>query len=1006
MRFDILGPLQVVRDGQLLFLGDARKVRTLLAGLISRADQPVSRDFLISLLWGDRPPASARSNLQSYVHRLRLALGADRLPREGDGYVLVARGEVDAVRFRELAAEGSRAFDAHDHASAALRFRPALDLWRGPAYGEFADCEPLAEEAQSLEQLRLTVYERWAATELALGRHTEVLAELREVTRAHPYQESLQAHLMIALYRSGRQTEALETYAAVRGLLADELGLEPSPVLRRAHEAILRGDERIDLPARPAVPADGPVIPRQLPPTIADFTGRDEEVATLVAALTADPGRAPAICVISGMGGIGKTTLALHVAHQVADAFPDGQLHVGYTTADGDAAVARALESTLRALGVSGSAVPETIGDRANLYRSLLADRRMLVVIDNVSDESQVRPLLPGSGGCAVLVTGRPLLMGLAGAQHLRLDVFPPGQAVELLARITGPEQVRSAPAEAAEIVRLCDHLPLAVRAAGARLASRPDWPLARVAELLRDERRRLDELSAGDLTVRASLGLGYDALTPAARRLYRLLSTLDIPDFPAWVAAAVLDTYPQEAERRLDELLRANLLTTVGADAAGQSRYRFHDLVRLHARDRADAEAGPYEIQAAVTRALGGWLSLARRADARLPGRMFPTLRDEDAAHHPDVEIPDALAWFEAEREALRAAVTQAAALGSYTLCWQLAASAVNFFELRDYYDDWEFTSRTALEVCKCAGDPRGRAFTLRSLAACLRMGPRHAENEAREHALAALAGFARLGEVHGEVDARVIAGTSYLVGGEPGEALAHLGAALEQAGRAGYVLGQVEAEWQLAYCYRVLGDAGRALAHLEASLRLAEDARLLSQLCRIHTLLGVVRREQHQTVRARTHLERGLALVRSLGNESGEITILPHLGMTYVRLGDPRGREVLDRSIRLARRWGARFQEALSLDALGELERAEGRHSLAVAHTSAAVGIWREIASPFHEAQALKVLGRLHQDTDPGAARECWAAARRLFEQLGNRAEVEELDALLAAAGPGDVT
>ncbi|WP_187281506.1 BTAD domain-containing putative transcriptional regulator [Nonomuraea sp. C10] len=1005
MRFEILGPLQVIQDGRHHFLGNARKLRMLLAGLISRADQPVSSDFLSTVLWNDRPPVSARSNLQSYVHQLRVQLGAERLLRKPEGYLLVTHGEVDAAQFRKLAAEGSAAFDGGNHESAGRCFRRALDLWRGPAFAEFLDSGPIAEEALSLEQLRLTVHERWAETELALGRHAEAVAELREVAKAHPYQESLHALLMLALYRSGRQTEALETYAVVRDLLADELGLEPSPVLRRVHEAILRGDERIDLPARPGAwpSTGGAVVPRQLPPTVADFTGRDDEVATLRDALSPGRRQALTICAISGMGGVGKTTLALHVAHQLAGAFPDGQLYVGFSGADDRTAVARALESMLRALGVGGAAVPESVGDRTALYRSLLAGKRMLVVIDNVADESQVNPLLPGSGTCGVLITGRPRLVGLAGVRHLRLDVFRPAQAIELLARITGPEQVRAAPSEASEIVRLCDHLPLAVRAAGARLASRPDWPLARIADLLRDERRRLDELAAGDLTVRASLGLSYTALSSPARRLYYLLSVLHTPDFAGWVAAAVLDTSPEEAERSLGELLSANLLTVAGVDPAGQPRYRFHDLIRLHARDRADAEAAQHEIHAAVTRALGGWLVLARRADTGLPGRVFPTLPAEGVTHEPHVRISDACAWFEAERGALRAAVAQAAALGAHDLCWQLADATVNFFELHDYYDDWESTSRLALEVCERAGDARGRAFMLRDLTECLRMGPRHAEDEALEHALSAVALFEGLGDVHGEVDARILAGTAFLVRGEPGKAVAYLDATLAKARDAGYVLGQVEAEWQLGYGHRVLGDSERAGVHLEASLRLAEDVPLPSQLCRIHSLLGIVRREEGSLVEAEAHFTRGVTLARSLRSLSDEITILPHLGMTYVKLRDPRARDVLGRSIRLARRWRARFQEATSLGALGELEAAEGHHALAVAHTVAAVEIWRELASPFHEAQTLKSLGALHAAADPDQARTAWSAARRLFAQLDNHTEVKELTVLLETVRTG---
>ena len=1022
MRFEILGPLQVIDDdGQPVFLGTAHKLRTLLAGLIARADQPVSRDFLTTVLWGERQPASARNNLQSYVHQLRIQLGPDRLLGKPDGYMLVTHGQVDATQFRKLAAEGTAALGAHDQESAARSFRCALDLWRGPAFAEFIDAEPIAEEALRLEQLRLTVHERWAETQLALGRHAETVAELRMVAKAHPYQESLHAQLMLALYRSGRQNEALEAYSDVRDLLAAELGLEPSPVLRQVHEAILRGDERISRPSRngPHQVTGGageltPPIPRQLPPRIADFTGRDDEVATLGDALSSDRRHALMIYAISGMGGIGKSALALHVAHELADAFPDGQLYVNFSGADDRITVTRALESMLRALGVDGSAIPESTGDRAALYRSLLADRRMLVLIDDAADESQVRPLLPGSSGCAVLITSRHRLMGLDGTRHLRLDVFQPAQAIELLARIMVPERVRSAPAEAAEIAQLCGHLPLAVRVAGARLASRPDWPLALFAGLLRDEQRRLDELSAGDLTVRASLSLSYAALSPRTQRLYYLLSKLDMLDFAGWVATAVLDTSPEEAERRLGELLSANLLNLAGADAAGRPRYRFHDLIRLHARDRADADAAPHEIHAAVTRALGGWLVLARRADTRLPGRVFLTLPAEGAPHEPHVEISDALAWFEAERGALRAAVAQAAALGSHTLCWQLADSAVNFFELHDYYDDWESTSRTALEACERADDRRGRAYMLRDLAACLRLAPRHAETEVLQHALSAVEHFQRTDDARGEVDARILAGTAFVVSGESRQAVAHLEVALAKAKAAGYVLGQVEAEWQLGYGHRIRGDDERATVHLEASLRLAEDVSLTSQLCRIHSMLGLVRRDQGRLADSEEHFTRGLAYARSLRSLGSEITILPHLGITYVKRGDPRARQVLDTSIRLARQWRARFQEAMSLRALGELEQAEGHHARAVGHTLAAIDIWRELASPYPEAQTLKLLGALYAATDPGQARTAWSRARRLFARLDNHTEAEEITVLLetverhpgatVAAGPDD--
>jgi transcriptional regulator with XRE-family HTH domain len=534
-----------------------------------------------------------------------------------------------------------------------------------------------------------------------------LLRRLRE--RALVSQEELAARAGLSVRAIGNLEQG--RVAQPRGesvrLLADALGLV-GPERQRFEEAARQRFEDAGRPlpeglpgvSRRSWPASQRPAPCQLPPAVADFTGRTEQVTQLggLLASTGD-GRAGAAVVVSavaGHAGIGKTALAIHVAHQLRDRFPDGQLYVNLHGAQQQSLPATlVLGRFLRALGVNGAAIPEDGEEREALYRALLADRRVLVVLDNAASEAQVRPLLPGTPGCGVLVTSRARLAGLEAARVVHLDVLEEPQAVGLLGRIAGAERVAAEPDAATQIVGFCGRLPLAIRVAGARLAARPGWPLTQLAELLADARRRLDQLAAGDLEVRASLALSYQALSVEQQRALRLLGLLEVADFSAWLAGPLLGIGHDQAEALVEGLADAQLLELAAVDPTGASRYRFHDLVRLYARERSAAEDGQEERRVAVARVTAGWLALAEQADARLPitanvvsfggaaGWLFPRALVERL-------LADPLAWFELERANLLAAVELAAAAGLEEPPWELVGCVTSFFLLRSYWASW----------------------------------------------------------------------------------------------------------------------------------------------------------------------------------------------------------------------------------------------------------------------------------------------------------------------------
>jgi transcriptional regulator with XRE-family HTH domain/tetratricopeptide (TPR) repeat protein len=745
-------------------------------------------------------------------------------------------------------------------------------------------------------------------------------------------------------------------------LLADALTLAGET--REEFYAAARG------PGVTAVAAGDPAVPAQLPADVADFTGRAELVARLADLLARDPdgsrSSAVAVSAVVGGGGVGKTTLAVHVAHRVRGRFRDGQLHVDLRGAEAyPAASEEVLGRFLRALGVKAGAMPESLDERAELYRSLLADRRVLVVLDNAASETQLIPLLPGSPTCGVLVTSRAPLTGLGGIRQVELDVLAAEPAVELLGRIVGPERVAAEPGEAAELARLCGCLPLALRVAGARLAARPHWRLAQLVERLSDERRRLDELAHGHLAVGASLALSYRVLEPAVQTLLRRLGLLQAPDVAAWTAAALLDTSVERATELADRLVDARLLQAAGQDAAGQVRYRLHDLVGVYARERAEAEDPPAERTAALARAFGAWLHLAERADARLGSPLLEPVYGTAPRwriDQPTTErlLADPLAFLEAEGAGLVAAVTQAARLGMAGLSWELTSALTQLLATRMYLDEWRRCTAEALTAARLARDARGEAAMLLSAGILETLRPgggRHTEALACWQA--ALGIFQRLGE-------------------DTGRAMCLAALAVYRNDRAAFRQRR-----------RQIQDALAILDHGGSPRARACVLQCLGDLCHNHGRLEPARR----------CFQEALELYRGLGSRRGEARLLYQLGAVRIKQGrDADAAGLLRQAQAILGPAGDRLSGAPTEVCLGTALVHLGRH----AEARPLLEPWRDSGFPFLRGWALRALGELdHAEGRHHDARAALRAALRLFCELDMPAEETATRRILEAVG-----
>ncbi|MFE7778869.1 BTAD domain-containing putative transcriptional regulator [Streptomyces sp. NPDC057445] len=883
----------------------------MLSALLLEANRIVSTESLVDAIWGDDPPTTARTQIQTCISALRANLAAigqnSHLVTREPGYVIeVSEDQLDAALFAKYRKEAHLLAEEGRTEEAAALTRRAAELWRGPALSGTRS-HKLQSMAAQLDEYRLFNLETHVDLELQLGRHDQIIPELSARVAEYPLREGLRGRLMLALYRSGRQAEALEVFRSGRLILVEQLGLEPGDELRRLESAILAGDRDLHLPTDTApAPAPEPVqvtrpappepheraVPFQLPPDIADFTGRTQLIKAAEDLLLAEDERRPTpVAVLSGPSGVGKSTLAVHIGHRLMGEFSDGQLYCDLGgTQPSPAMTLDVLGRFLRALGIPGSQIPDAVDERAEMYRNLLAGKRMLIVLDNASGAKQVRHLLPGTGNSSVIVTGRSGITGLPGARFLHVDVLNVRESTEMLAAVVGRERVAAEPEAARALVRMVGRLPLALRIIAARLAARPNWSLEWMLDRLSDERRRLDELAHGELVIRSSLALTYDGLTEDGRRLLRLLSLQDGGSVPTWAAAALLDSDLFHADDLLESLVDAQMLEVVSTGPPGEPHYRLHSLVRLFAREELERHRETEQAGPALTRLVGGWLALADEAHRRLYGGDFTILHGDAPRWHlpatrTDRLLRDPLAWLEAERANLCQAVDLAAETGQAEACWDLAVTLVTIFESRCYFDEWQRTHQRALEAVNRARLVRGRAAVMCSVGSlCL---SRSQFTAARQALVPALEAFTGLRDTHGLALARRNLALLAQRQGDARTALALHRQAVADFQAVSDHVGQTNV---LAHLARLALDEGRlddAEELLGEALDVCRSTGSRRTEGQVRLVMSDLMQRRGRYQEAEELLRDVLELVRSRGDIAGESRILHRLGTVNARLG-----------------------------------------------------------------------------------------------------------------------
>lgn len=985
MELRLLGPPELMHDGRSLELGGPRK-RVVLCALALNANRVTPVNQLLDAAWGESPPGTPRVQIQIAISALRKLLADAGKPgaikTQSPGYLLeLEPDELDVEQFTTLRASAREHADAGRLAEAAADLRAALALWRGPALAG-VQSDMLQREATLLEDHRRAAVEERIRLDLALGHHEEISGELAAMVDAEPLRERLHCFLMLALYRSGRQAEALEAGRQAREILLDEIGVDPGQELRDLEYAILNRDPALDLPTggttlpvsapavRPATATPEPtVVPRQLPASIAEFTGRETLLTAIREILGRDdeapPSYAMPIVAISGPGGVGKSALAVRAAHELVDDYPDGQLYADMHALPADG-TSRLLARFLRALGMSGIAVPEDLDERAEMYRTRLASRRVLIVLDDVAEEEQVLPLLPGSPDCAVITTSRTRLSGLPGANWIAVDVLDADQSVDLLTSIVGEDRVAAEPEACTQLAGLCDGLPLALRIAGARLASRPHWRIDDLVRRLSDESRRLDEFVHKGLELRSNIALTYRNLIGPGQRLFRLFAMIHGPEFPGWAAAALLDTSLTEAEDVLDDLVDARVLDAVRYPSERVFRYRFHELVRIYAQEQLVETDSVAEREAALGRYLGGWMALAEEAHRKALGGHYSVLHGTAPRWTPsDAPLPDRIGdptqWWEREHRNVVPAIRQAAIAGLDELCWDLALTSVTAFETKGYFDDWLETALLARDVTATAGNRRGFAAATYSLGS-LHLAQRRLK-DAEDCLATALAEFTALNDTHGRALALRNAALVSRLRGDTATMTRRYYMALTMMHQAGDRVGEAHILCSLAKI-RIDGQyPAAASSMLSEALEICQEAHSLKTEAQVRHRLAELHVSLDNLESARHALHRTLRLVRDLGDRTGEAYALHMLGVVRHREGRlDNAHTTLMQALTLARQVGDRWIAAQCLYELGTIAIDRGLPAAGGDYLREAHEQFRALGSALWEGKTLIMLSEVH--------------------------------------------
>jgi DNA-binding SARP family transcriptional activator/tetratricopeptide (TPR) repeat protein len=904
MSIGVLGPVRVRVADQPVEV-TASRCRTVLAALAVSAGQAVPMDGLAATVWDGEPPPSAPATLRNYVKRLRRLLGpaAPRLATTAAGYRFSAGpDELDLLAFLQWRDATETATRSGDWVRVEQLCQRALALWRGPAMVDVA-CPALhRREVPRLDRVRMQILEWQMEAGLRLGHGQQLIEPLYRLVGEHPLHERFHAQLMAALAAAGRRAEALDAYRAARRVLVEDLGIEPGPELQAAQREILRCTAPPAARTEPAqVPAPTPqtraaplAVPRQLPGAMTHFSGRYGQCARLSAHLErASSGEASRIIAIDGMAGVGKTTLALHWAHQVAKRFPDGQLYLnlrGFDPSGTPITPAEAVRGFLDALGVAPARTPPSQDALVGMYRSLLADRRTLIVLDNALNEEQVRPLLPAAPGCLVLITSRSQLTGLAaadGACLLSLDVLGPADAEQLLAARVGAERAASESEAVGEIASRCGGLPLALAVTAARASARPSFPLAALAADLSDAASRLDVLDVGDpaVDVRGVFSWSYRQLAPAAATLFRRVSQHPGTDITVPAAASLAAVPLRQARHALRELAGAHLLIEQSS-----GRYSCHDLLRAYAADLADSVDSEPDRYAAATRLRDHYLHTAwgavRRVDPLRDPILLPLAASAPGSYVEPIGChADAMAWLRAEHSTLLAVLNDCALTGADRYTWQFAWTLDVFLRRQGHWHDqiaaWRAGSGAAERL-----DHRGaQAYAQRRMA----------------------------------VGMQAI--------GRPRDALNHLQRALSAYRRAGDQAGQANTHYQLAGHRSRIGCPKLALSHARLALTLWRAARHTRGEALALNAVGWHSAQLGDYAQTLLHCGQALALAQATGDRGAEAATWDSLGYAHHHLGDRRrSTECYERAIALYREIGDRYYTADALAHFGAASHAAG--------------------------------------------------------------------------------
>jgi DNA-binding SARP family transcriptional activator/Tfp pilus assembly protein PilF len=1020
MEFRILGPIE-------LWTGDHRhnvgwaKERAVLASLLMTPGQPVSTETLVDRIWDADPPGRARDRLYSPVARLRTRLhdldASVRLLHRDGAYILDTDPErIDLHRFRRLKAQARSMAAGGDEEQAIRLYREAALLWRG---------EPLAgldgawaeRTRRALEEELLTATLDRIDVELRLGRHAELVSEIAELAADHPFDERLVERLMLALYRSGRQADALDAYQQARRRLMDQLATEVGPSLRGLHRSILRGDASLAPPPPKAV---GP--PNSLPRDVSTFTGRQQEIAELLGQL--DPkGAAACVLTIDGMAGVGKTTLAVHLAHRLWLEFPDGTLFLdlcGTSGAREPLDTATALDRLLRQLGIPSESIPSGLDDRAALWRAELSRRRILYVLDDATEHDQLRHLLPNLPGSLAIVTSRHRLAGLDDVQPLSLEVLPQSDAVELFGRIVGRHRSLDTE-EAARLVGLCGRLPLAIQLVGNRLRHRPAWRVAdlsaRLANPDRTPGRRLSEIRAGNRTLAALFAVSYQGLAEEERRAFRLLGIYPGAEISTDCAEVLMDVDVDIGERLLESLLDHHLLSE-----PRPGRYRFHDLVAEYARMLVE-QGSNEEYEHALDRLLDHCLGMLDRADSLLyPYRQRLSFAVPTAS--PLLQTPEqAREWLAQEVDNLLRVIDYAAEHERAVASVLLSHLLGRYLHVAGHWAEATRVHERAVRIWRGLEDRAGLAHALTDLATVFFRTGRHAD--ALRHAMEALAIRRDLDDRAGVGVLLDTIGQSHWHLSEYDVAAGYLEEALAVRRALEDVRGEAESLAHLAIVYWHRGDHQGAADRFRQALALFERAGDERSILMTHNNLGDVEFHQGHYEAALDHYQKAaavtgmgrqyhaiwlnnianvaqrtgrtdealenyraaLAAYREIGDRRGESDSLTNLGHCY--LGTDRDGEALihfQRALSLAQDIHERFVEVAALRGIGLVHTRAGRTALAEDHLRRSLDLARTIGSALQEAQAHESLGDLlAQSGDRLEAQDHWQHAHDLYKNLG---------------------